>query len=149
MTDLAHDVSHTGGCHCGALSLAFHSAKPVAPRACGCSFCRRHGVRSVSDNEGRALIQWEPGVEPIRYRFGLRTADFLICPACGIYVAAVIGTADGLYAVLNLNAFDDPHLDIAATPMDYEGESVEQRQARRRRVWTPTELREREGGEAR
>jgi len=127
---------HAGGCHCGALSVEFHTGKPLAPRACDCSFCRNHGARSVSDPEGQAII----GGAPLRYRFGMKTADFLVCPACGIYVGAVIEVDGAHYSVLNLNAFDDPRHDLADKPMSYGGESAEERTERRRRMWTSTEL---------
>jgi hypothetical protein len=134
------EVSYSGGCHCGAISLRFLSARPLAPRACGCSFCRKHGARSVSDPDGFALISWSPDRPPIHYRFGLGSADFLICAICGVYVAAVVEIGGDLHSVLNLSTFDEPRLDLAGTPMDYEGERVEDRTERRRRVWTPTEL---------
>lgn len=133
-------MEYSGSCHCGALTIAFHSAKPLAPRACDCSFCRKHAARSVSDPDGRAVIRFGPGREPARYRFGIRTAEFLICPVCGVYAAAVIDVEGRLYSVLNLNTFDDPHVDVEAVPMSYEGESVTDRTERRRRVWTPTQF---------
>jgi hypothetical protein len=34
------------------------------------------------------------GSKLLRYRFGLKTADFLVCENCGIYMAAVISTGD-------------------------------------------------------
>lgn len=136
-TDL---VLYRGSCHCGALTIEFHSAKPLAPRACDCSFCRKHAARSVSDSNGQAMIRTESGGEPLRYGFGMKTADFLICPICGVYVGAVIEVQGKTYSVLNLNAFDDPHENIEARPMSYGGESVESRTERRRLVWTPTQL---------
>lgn len=137
---MTQQVAHGGGCHCGALRVEFRSAKPLAPRACDCSFCRKHGVRSVSDADGLASIHITAGHEPLRYRFGLKTADFLICSVCGVYVAAVIAIEGQTYSVLNLNAFDNPHADIAAVPMSYEGEGIADRTERRRRVWTPTKV---------
>jgi hypothetical protein len=134
------DEIHTGGCHCGLLAFEFHSSKPLTPRACDCSFCRKHGVRSVSDADGRAIIRLESDGAALRYRFGLATADFLICGTCGVYVAAVIDIENKCYSVLSLNAFADPHLDIDATPMSYDGETVGSRAERRQRVWTPTEV---------
>ena len=134
------NTTYTGGCHCGALSMEFHSSKPLAPRACDCSFCRKHGVRSVSDADGRAVIRHMATRPAQRYRFGLKTADFFICPTCGVYVAAVIEVEGKWYSVLNLNAFDDFHADIEAEPMCYDGESVADRTARRCRVWTPTQV---------
>jgi hypothetical protein len=144
---MSEEAAYHGGCHCGALRLTFRSARPLAPRACGCSFCRKHGGRWVSDAEGSAAIRWNPAVAPTIYRFGTATAEFLICPRCGSCVAAVDEHDTGRIAVLNLNAFDDPRIDIKAAPMDYDGEDVETRQVRRRARWTPIELAAEEASE--
>jgi len=132
--------AYHGGCHCGALRLVFRSAKPLGPRACGCTFCRKHGGRWVSDAGGSAAIRWDAAIEPTRYRFGSATAAFLLCPRRGSCVAAVDDGDAGRIAVLNLNAFDDPHLEIVASPMDYEGENLADRRGRRQARWTPTDL---------
>lgn len=126
---------HTGQCHCGAIRFAFDSDASLVPRACQCGFCRRHGARTVSDPAGRAVFT--PGPETIRYRFGSRATDFLICGRCGVYVGAVMEIDSATYATLNLNAFDDPRLDLAAEPVSYEGESAAEKAARRRARWTP------------
>src|SRR4051812_45409182 len=46
---------HPGGCHCGNIRIVVEL--PTAPeatalRACGCAFCRAHGVRTVADPSG-------------------------------------------------------------------------------------------------
>ncbi len=46
----------------------------------------------------------------------------------------------GLYAVLNLTAFDDPQEALAGEPVDYDGETPAERTARRRARWTPARL---------
>ena len=128
-------TTHAGGCHCGAIRLTFESDGPLSPRACQCGFCRRHGARSVSDPHGLATLAIDDGV--IRYRFGSGVTDFLICGRCGVYVGAQV-TIDGRHFVtLNLNAFDDPRLDLIAQPASYQGETREARVARRRAGWTP------------
>jgi hypothetical protein len=72
---------HEGGCHCGNLRLTLRLSRPpqeVRLRACGCSFCRAHATRTTSDPLGAAEIwaeDWDL-VEP--YRFGSRSADFLV-----------------------------------------------------------------------
>jgi hypothetical protein len=132
---------HTGRCHCGALNVEFETSKPLAPRECQCSFCRKHNARSVSDPEGSATIAL--GGETIRYRFGRGLGDFLICRQCGVYIGVVQESEGQLYAVLNLTAFDDPHDDLAGEPMDYDGETAAQRTARRRARWTPARIVER------
>jgi hypothetical protein len=129
---------HSGSCHCGGLRFTFETDKPFAPRACQCSFCRRHNARSVSDPDGHVVLTL--GSHAHRYRFGTRSSDFLICGRCGVYVGAVAELGDGTYAVLNLNAFDDPRLELAGEPMVYDGESVESRAARRRQRWTPAKI---------
>ena len=131
-------MTHEGQCHCGAIRFAFETQKPLAPRACQCGFCRKHGARNVTDPEGSAVIAL--GGEAIRYRFGSETTDFLICGRCGVYVGAAAELDGRLYVTLNLNAFDDPRLDLEAAPISYDGESVETKADRRRERWTPARL---------
>ena len=128
-------MQHRGSCHCGAIRVAFESDKPLAPRACQCGFCRRHGARNVSDPDGLATLTL--AVEPTRYRFAGRSTDFLICPRCGIYVGAMARIGGRDLITLNMNAFDDPRPELVATPVDYDGESAETKVERRRARWTP------------
>jgi hypothetical protein len=132
---------HPGACHCGDIRVAFETALPdTAPlRACQCSFCRRHGARTTSDPAGRLTIT---SVRALAfYRFASRTADVVICPRCGVYLASSIGGPTGRVATLNvvgaqLAAFEGR----AATPISYDGESGEDKRARRLALWTPTEI---------
>ena len=131
----------TGRCHCGNVELALESRlrpEDLALRACTCSFCRRHGARTTSDPDGRVVITVHHPEQLLRYRFGLGTADFLVCARCGIYVAAVMNDGSGCYATVNVNTLDavDPFTQPAA-PVTYEGESAAERAARRRARWTP------------
>ena len=128
-------MEYQGQCHCGAIRFAFDTERPLAPRVCQCGFCRRHRARTVSDPEGWAVIA--VGGEAIRYRFGTGTTDFLICGRCGVYVGAMAELDGQLYTTLNLNAFDDPRLELEATPVSYDGESAATRAGRRRERWTP------------
>jgi hypothetical protein len=69
-----------------------------------------------------------------RYRFGARTADFLVCLSCGTYVASLMED----YGVLNVVGADIAVLaSRVARPVDYDGETPDQRRARRRQRWTP------------
>ena len=134
---------HRGGCHCGNLRLEMRltqSPERVRLRACGCSFCRRHGTKAVADPNGRLSISAPPnGLN--RYRFGLRTADYLICRTCGAYVAAVISGNDEERATLNVTATRISELaDRPAEQFDYDRESVEGRRARRLTSWTPSRI---------
>lgn len=131
-------TTHTGQCHCGELRLSLLTEKPLSPRTCQCAFCRRHGARTVSDPEGQATLTLS--TEAIRYRFGTRSGEYIVCARCGVYIGAVVALGGALFATLNLNTFDDPRLDLAATPVSYAGESAMAKAGRRRRAWTPLRI---------
>jgi hypothetical protein len=118
--------------------VEFESARPLAPRACQCSFCRKQGARSVSDPEGSAVLTCE--VEPGRYRFGSMAIDFIFCPRCGVYLGAAMGEWGESRMTLNLNAFDDPRPELEAVPVSYDEQTPEERAERRRRQWTPLRI---------
>jgi hypothetical protein len=138
-------MRHEGGCHCGILEVTFETARSpeeLPLRACQCSFCRRHAAIGASDPAGSIEVRIRDPAEVSRYVFGLRTAEFLICRACGVYVAAVCTLDGATYATLNLNALADrAAFTRAPAPMDYDAETVEERLARRRKAWTPAAVR--------
>jgi hypothetical protein len=132
-----------GECHCGRVEVSFETAlspNELEVRACQCSFCRRHGAKTVTDAAGRLAISAQDGALA-RYRFGLRTADFLICRTCGVYVAAVISDGAGERATLNVSGMMIEGLwDRTAEPIRLDHEDAETRRARRHRNWTPTKV---------
>jgi hypothetical protein len=143
MIDVISCAMLRGSCHCGNLAVELETEHPPAQmqvRADQCSFCMRHAARSISDPKGRLTIVVEDERLLSRYRFGLRTADFLICARCGVYVAAIFSEEDRAWAVLNCNVLDKRAAFGAAEPVDYDGETVESRQTRRRARWTPARL---------
>ena len=71
-----------------------------------------------------------------RYRFGRKTADFLICARCGVYVGARFDSDKGRYGILNVRVLPSASWAVAQ-PMDYEGEALESRSSRREARWTP------------
>ncbi len=131
-----------GRCHCGNLGFALETAltwETIAPRECDCSFCRAHASRCVSDPQGRARIFVADPARLARYRFGLHTAEFLVCGACGVYIGAWVAEEGGGLATLNLRA--TPFHDRAGAAVSYGPETAAGRRARRRGRWTPAELR--------
>jgi hypothetical protein len=133
-----------GRCHCGNVEVALETARAAGDlplRACGCSFCRKHGVRTTADPKGRARIVVQDPSRLIRYRFEQATADFLVCGGCGVYMAAVLSDPGAAFAVLNVNAFDERDRFVGdGQPVHYDGESADGRRARRRQQWTPVEV---------
>lgn len=128
-----------GACHCGNIRFAFELPESdglIPVRACGCSFCRKHGAVHTSHPKGRLAVRIEDERRVERYRFGTKTADFYVCRTCGVE-PLVTSEIDGtLYAVVNVNSFEnvDPgELDRSAS--DFEGEATGDRLARRKRNW--------------
>jgi hypothetical protein len=136
--------TYNGACHCGAIQVELNLTEPAAEirvRACQCGLCRRRDTRTVADAAGLAIIRASSSADLARYRFGLSTADYLICKRCGIYVAAVQHDAGQLMSVVNVAGLDVPEFRAAAgEAVSYEGETVAQRLARRRAYWMPTVL---------
>jgi hypothetical protein len=133
-----------GGCHCGNIRVELKTA--AAPgalllRACLCQFCRRHGARYASDPGGRLTIAVADAALLLRYEFALGVTDFLSCRTCGIYVAATTKGGSDVRGVVNVNVLDEQDLlPRTADPMVFDGESVEERTARRVRGWTPVTM---------
>lgn len=134
-------TGYEGRCHCGAIGYTFHTR--IAPqewtlRACQCSFCRAHAALSASDPAGAIEFHEREGGVLERYRFGLRTADFLLCRKCGVYIGAMIETSRGRYGIVNVHALRPLPTGLGApAAMDYSAEDSGGRIARRERLWTP------------
>jgi hypothetical protein len=133
-----------GGCHCGAVRVEFETRAPetLSVRECQCTFCRKQGARNTSDPEGHTRIVAERGAL-IRYRFGLRTADFLVCARCGVYLGCSL---DDAFVSINTRVLDDAdaaRLTKPPQPMDFGGEDSGGRVERRRQKWTPATIEER------
>jgi hypothetical protein len=133
---------HAGGCHCGALRWTLETRHPLdgfTPRACDCDFCTRHRAAWVSDAQGALRIRGS--AEHLRrYRQGSAQADFLFCNGCGVLVAVVCPTDDGLRGAVNRNSFDERRLlgaEVVASPQQLAPDA---KLARWSQLWTPTVL---------
>lgn len=134
-------IEYLARCHCGALSARYRTAIPPSEwsvRACQCSFCRTHGSLSTSDPVGSLSFAVRPDERLQRYRFGGRTADFLICRECGVFIGARTGSAHGDLGVLNLVTLrPQPATLPPPTQIEFGNESPGERARRRAAVWTP------------
>ena len=129
----------TGKCHCGniAFELDWEGEAPEIPaRACGCSFCVKHGGVWTSNPAATLAVAVGSAALLSKYAFGTRTATFYVCSRCGAVPLVTSEIADHLYAVVNVNAFEnvDPAR-LRRGAANFEGEDVESRLARRRRNW--------------
>jgi hypothetical protein len=128
-----------GQCHCGNIGFDLTwEPDPVwiPARACGCSFCTKHGAVWTSNPDATLQVHVaDPGLVS-HYAFGTRTAEFHTCSRCGI-VPVVTSTIDGrVYAVVSVNAFEGvaPSL-LQRASVSFDGEGTGSRLARRKRNW--------------
>ncbi len=134
---------YPGSCHCGAVKIELTSAKQPAEMRlgrCACSFCRRHGARTMGDPGGSVAFHTASGAVS-RYRFGLGITDYLLCARCGTYVGAIMEDEGRSIGIVNVNMLDIRDTFDPAPPLHvYDGENIEKRRARRRKFWMPATL---------
>lgn len=128
-----------GSCHCRNLTFELTwdpDPSEIPARACDCSFCTKHGGVWTSNPRGTLTVSVEQPSLVSRYSFGTGTAVFHICSRCGIVPVVTSDIDHQLYAVVNVNAFNDvaPSL-VRRAPISLDDENVESRLARRKRGW--------------
>jgi hypothetical protein len=123
------------------VSVEITLTRPAAEnslRACQCGFCRPRGTRTVADPNGLATLSAAAPDRLMRYQFGFRTANYLLCRTCGTYVAAVLEAEGRRLSVVNVGGLDIPEFrNCAAERVDYDRETIEERLARRQAKWMP------------
>ncbi|HYJ39475.1 MAG TPA: hypothetical protein VEW08_01725 [Steroidobacteraceae bacterium] len=129
----------TGSCHCGNIRFTLDwlpDPTEIPARACGCSFCVKHGGVWTSSPSGTLRIKVRRPERVTPYTFGTRTAEFHVCTDCGIVPVVTSRIAGILYAVVSVNAFDNVGLErLRRIPASFDGESEGDRLARRQRNW--------------
>jgi hypothetical protein len=102
-----HSVS--GGCHCGNIQLDLQLANALGsyePRACDCTFCRKHGAAYISDAQGALRVRINDHRQSGTYRQGSELAEMLLCTHCGVLVGALYRTEGRIYATVNVRAIE-------------------------------------------
>lgn len=131
-----------GKCHCGNIYYTFHwpgDGTSIPVRECSCSFCTMRGGIYTSHPQAELSATIRDGQLVSKYRFGTRTADFYVCSRCGAVPFVTSQIQGHLYAVVNVNTFEDIDRSILQrVSANFEGEDTENRLARRARTWIPT-----------
>jgi hypothetical protein len=137
-------MKYNGGCHCGNLQIEFETdidPAEIELRTCQCTFCRKHNSVAATDPAGQLAVRAEHEENLGRYSFGLRTAEYLICKLCGVYVAAVTTGESQPHGIAIVNCLDDRgQFTSEPIAVDYDAESRDDRVKRRRQRWTPVTL---------
>ena len=128
-----------GKCHCGNIAFQLDwdgDPHEIPARACGCSFCVKHGGVWTSNPRAHLTVAVADPARVSKYDFGTRTATFHICSRCGAVPVVTSEIDDHLYAVVNVNVLEDVDPSwLRRASASFEGEEVESRLARRKRNW--------------
>jgi hypothetical protein len=143
-TETVERLVINGKCHCGNISFALDwpgGPGDVAARICSCTFCTKHGGVWTSNPEAKLAVAFRQSTAVSKYSFGTATAIFHICLSCGVVPIVTSEIADRLYAVVNVNTFEN--FDLAGLnrqAASFDGEEPQPRLARRQRNWIPDVL---------
>jgi len=128
-----------GKCHCGNISFALDWKAPgneIQVRACGCSFCVKHGGVWTSHAGSTLEVAVRDPARVSRYQFGTGTAEFHLCTQCGVVPVVTSTIAGRVYAVVNVNTFENVEPSrLVRSSTNFDGEGVDDRLARRQRNW--------------
>src|SRR5438094_7090774 len=127
----------TGKCHCGNIAFELEwdeDPAEIPARACGCSFCVKHGGVWTSNPKARLAVAIRDASLVSKYAFGSCTASFHVCSRCGVVPLVTSEIANHLYAVVNVNVLEnvDPSW-LRRAAATFEGEDVESWLPRRSR----------------
>lgn len=76
-------VTHSGGCHCGAVSFEVDAPADLALSECNCSICRKLGyLHLIVPRSAFRLLQG--GESLTRYQFNTGVAEHFFCRVCGV-----------------------------------------------------------------
>ena len=139
MTHLPGAIRIHGSCHCGNVTFDLdwkREGDTIAARACGCTFCVKHGGIWTSHPASSLRVRVRKPGDLTRYSFGTGTADFHVCRTCGA-VPVVTSRIEGrLHAVVNVNTFDDvDRARVTVAPASFDGEETAARLERRQQNW--------------
>ena len=128
-----------GRCHCSNIAFTLDwtpDPLEIPARACGCSFCVKHAGVWTSSPSASLQIHLAERSRVSRYRFGTKTAEFLVCSECGVAPVATSEIDGTLYAVVNVNSFEHvPATLLRHSTASFDGEDTATRLARRKRHW--------------
>ena len=113
----AEMVTHTGGCHCGAVRFEVVAPKTLQVSECNCSICSRTGYLHLIVPADRFRLV--SGTDVLKaYTFNTQTAKHLFCSVCGIKSFYVPRSHPDGYSV-NARCLDPGTVDeLVVTPID-------------------------------
>ena len=110
-------VTHSGGCHCGAVTFEGDAPAKIVASDCNCSICRMSGYLHLIVPRSRfRLLQGAD--ELTEYKFHTGTARHLFCRLCGVKSFYVPKSNPDGYSV-NVRCLDSSTIErIEVEPFD-------------------------------
>lgn len=110
-------ITHTGGCHCGAVRFEVDAPAELEVTECNCSICGKSGILHLIVNKDRfRLVQG--GDNLATYTFDTHEARHLFCRTCGIKSFYIPRSHPGGYSV-NVRCLDEGTVQgLKITPFD-------------------------------
>ena len=124
-------VTHRGGCHCGAVAFEVDAPARVTVSECNCSMCRMTGFLHLI--VPRTRFRLLRGAEALsEYRFNTGAAQHLFCSHCGVKSFYVPRSNPDGYSV-NLRCLDQSTL-AAVTIEPFDDSARETSEAKLRHL---------------
>lgn len=127
-----------GGCHCGNVRVDLQLARePGAyhPRACDCSFCRKHGAAYVSDPEGSLSIRVQDARDMGTYSQGSGVAECIFCNRCGVLIGALYRSEGRIWGTVNAKIIEGPTSFDTEQCVSPKALSADEKQKRWQDIW--------------
>lgn len=127
-----------GGCHCGNIHMELELTRVPGsyhPRACDCSFCRRHAAAYLSDPLGSLRLTIRDAHDATRYAQGSGQAQLLLCGICGVLVGPLFEDGGRLYGAVNVNAIEDAPAFAAPQSVSPQALSRREKAQRWKELW--------------
>lgn len=119
---MSGDVTHTGGCHCGAVRLEVRAPARIDATRCNCSICAKAGfLHLIVDKAAFTLVSGADALST--YTFNTHAARHTFCKTCGVKPFYTPRShPDGIS--VNINCLDPETID-AVTITDFDGQNWE------------------------
>jgi hypothetical protein len=123
------EVTHRGGCHCGAVRFECQAPANVIVYDCNCSICRKSAyLHLIVEREKFRLLSDDSALTT--YQFNTGTARHLFCKTCGIKSFYVPRSHPDAFSV-NARCIDEDSLG-EMTLLPFDGQNWESAAAKLR-----------------
>ncbi|KDQ13811.1 hypothetical protein BOTBODRAFT_361465 [Botryobasidium botryosum FD-172 SS1] len=118
-------VTHTGSCHCGAITFEFpHESEGVQLTSCNCSMCSRRGFLQMTVEQPDLKLTKGSISDLGLYTFNTHTARHYFCKTCGITPFYIPRSHPHCYSI-NYGCIHPGTMSTTSDPMRFDGQNWE------------------------